>query len=497
MGNNPKPQGAVQTGFESKKVSVWILILAVLITAALTYFGTTLTVSPQSQAPTTQSTKTTNGKSNSGVLSNEDLSKIELVYKTLMNGYVDKNISKENLINGALKGMSDAAGDPYTTYLVNEETAAIDETLTGSFGGIGAELRSENNKVIISNTREGTPSQKIGLQENDVILKVDGEDMEGKSISYVVSKVRGEVGTDVTLTIQRGSQELEVKITRAKISIETVKGTVDETDPTIGHVKINSFAKNTAQEVENAVTDLRQKGVKKFIFDVRYNPGGLLDQALAISNMFVEEGKTILNIEDRNGKITAYKASKEYGTFKITEPYVLLVNEGSASASEILAGALKESANAKLIGSKTYGKGTVQSVVDVSKNAELKYTTAKWLTPNETWIHKTGIEPTETVSMPEYYNITIVDTREVVKEGSVSDNVKTIETILKGLGYDVKADGYFDSKTTEAVKQFQKSKGISETGEVNEQTGSALMTAIREELKKNDTQYKAAVKALQ
>ena len=491
MGNNPKPQGAVQTGLESKKVSVWILILAVLITAALTYFGTTLTVSPQTQA------QTTNRNSNSSVLSNEDLSKIELVYKTLMNGYVDKNISKDNLINGALKGMSDAAGDPYTTYLVNEETSAIDETLTGSFGGIGAELRSENNKVIISNTREGTPSQKIGLQENDVILKVDGEDMEGKSISYVVSKVRGEVGTDVTLTIQRGSQELEVKITRAKISIETVKGTVDETDPTIGHVKINSFAKNTAQEVENAVTDLRQKGVKKFIFDVRYNPGGLLDQALAISNMFVEDGKTILNIEDRNGKITAYKASKEYGTFKITEPYVLLVNEGSASASEILAGALKESANAKLIGSKTYGKGTVQSVVDVSKNAELKYTTAKWLTPNETWIHKTGIEPTESVSMPEYYNITIVDTREVVKEGSVSDNVKTIETILKGLGYDVKADGYFDSKTTEAVKQFQKTKGISETGEVNEQTGSALMTAIREELKKNDTQYKAAVKALQ
>ena len=490
MGNNPKPKGAVQTGLESKKVSVWILILAVLITAALTYFGTTLTVSPQTQAQTTQSTQTTNGNSNRSVLSNEDLSKIELVYKTLMNGYVDKNISKDNLINGALTGMSDATRDPYTTYLVNEEPAAIDETLTGSFGGIGAELRSENNKVIISNTREGTPSQKIGLQENDVILKVDGEDMEGKSISYVVSKVRGEVGTDVTLTIQRGSQELEVKITRAKISIETVKGTVDETDPTIGHVKINSFAKNTAQEVENAVTDLRQKGVKKFIFDVRYNPGGLLDQALAISNMF-------LNIEDRNGKITAYKASKEYGTFKITEPYVLLVNEGSASASEILAGALKESANAKLIGSKTYGKGTVQSVVDVSKNAELKYTTAKWLTPNETWIHKTGIEPTEAVSMPEYYNITIVDTREVVKEGSVSDNVKTIETILKGLGYDVKADGYFDSKTTEAVKQFQKSKGISETGEVNEQTGSALMTAIREELKKNDTQYKAAVKALQ
>lgn len=500
MGNNPKPQGAVQNGLESKKVSVWILFLAVLLTGVFTYFGTSYAArTSQNQVAQSETKNDSNSDSvaSSGDLTNEDLKKLELVYDTLVNGYVDKNISKDDLINGALKGMAEATGDPYTNYLVNDETAAIDETMTGSFGGIGAELRSENNRVIISNTREGTPSQKIGLQENDVILKVDGEDMEGKSISYVVSKVRGEVGTDVTLTIQRGTQELEVRITRAKIAIETVKGTVDSTDATIGHVQINSFAKNTAKEVEKAVTDLREKGVKKFIFDVRYNPGGLLDQAIMIANMFLDEGKTILNVENRNGQIKSYNASKDYGTFKITEPYVLLVNEGSASASEILAAALKESADAKLIGTKTYGKGTVQSVVEVGDNAELKYTMAKWLTPNKTWIHKTGIEPTEEVSMPDYYNITIIDTREVVKEGAVSDNVKTIETILKGLGYDVTADGYFDSKTTEAVKEFQKSKGLSETGEVDEKTGTALMSAIRDALKANDTQYKAAVKALQ
>ena len=500
MGNNPKPQGAVQNGLESKKVSVWILFLAVLLTGVFTYFGTSYAArTSQNQVAQSEAKNDSNSDSvaSSGDLTNEDLKKLELVYDTLVNGYVDKNINKDDLINGALKGMAEATGDPYTNYLVNDETAAIDETMTGSFGGIGAELRSENNRVIISNTREGTPSQKIGLQENDVILKVDGEDMEGKSISYVVSKVRGEVGTDVTLTIQRGTQELEVKITRAKIAIETVKGTVDSTDATIGHVQINSFAKNTAKEVEKAVTDLREKGVKKFIFDVRYNPGGLLDQAIMIANMFLDEGKTILNVENRNGQIKSYNASKDYGTFKITEPYVLLVNEGSASASEILAAALKESADAKLIGTKTYGKGTVQSVVEVGDNAELKYTMAKWLTPNKTWIHKTGIEPTEEVSMPDYYNITIIDTREVVKEGAVSDNVKTIETILKGLGYDVTADGYFDSKTTEAVKEFQKSKGLSETGEVDEKTGTALMSAIRDALKANDTQYKASVKALQ
>lgn len=500
MGNNPKPQGAVQSGLESKKVSVWILFLAVLLTGVFTYFGTSYAArTSQNQVAQSEAKNDSNSDSvaSSGDLTNEDLKKLELVYDTLVNGYVDKNISKDDLINGALKGMAEATGDPYTNYLVNDETAAIDETMTGSFGGIGAELRSENNRVIISNTREGTPAQKIGLQENDAILKVNGEDMEGKSISYVVSKVRGEVGTDVTLTIQRGTQELEVKITRAKIAIETVKGTVDSTDATIGHVQINSFAKNTAKEVEKAVTDLREKGVKKFIFDVRYNPGGLLDQAIMIANMFVDEGKTILNVENRDGQIKSYKASKDYGTFKITETYVLLVNEGSASASEILAAALKESADAKLIGKKTYGKGTVQSVIEVGDNAELKYTIAKWLTPNKTWIHKTGIEPTEEVSMPDYYNITIIDTREVVKEGAVSDNVKTIETILKGLGYDVTADGYFDSKTTEAVKEFQKSKGLSETGEVDEKTGTALMSAIRDALKANDTQYKAAVKALQ
>ena len=500
MGNNPKPQGAVQNGLESKKVSVWILFLAVLLTGVFTYFGTSYAArTSQNQVAQSEAKNDSNSDSvaSSGDLTNEDLKKLELVYDTLVNGYVDKNISKDDLINGALKGMAEATGDPYTNYLVNDETAAIDETMTGSFGGIGAELRSENNRVSISNTREGTPAQKIGLQENDAILKVNGEDMEGKSISYVVSKVRGEVGTDVTLTIQRGTQELEVKITRAKIAIETVKGTVDSTDATIGHVQINSFAKNTAKEVEKAVTDLREKGVKKFIFDVRYNPGGLLDQAIMIANMFVDEGKTILNVENRDGQIKSYKASKDYGTFKITEPYVLLVNEGSASASEILAAALKESADAKLIGKKTYGKGTVQSVIEVGDNAELKYTIAKWLPPNKTWIHKTGIEPTEEVSMPDYYNITIIDTREVVKEGAVSDNVKTIETILKGLGYDVTADGYFDSKTTEAVKEFQKSKGLSETGEVDEKTGTALMSAIRDALKANDTQYKAAVKALQ
>ena len=463
MGNNPKPQGAVRNDLESKKVSVWILFLAVLLTGVFTYFGTSYAARTSqnqvAQSETKNDSNNVTGKS-SDTLTNDDLAKLELVYDTLVSGYVDKNINKDDIINGALKGMAEATGDPYTNYLVNDETAAIDETMTGSFGGVGAELRSENNRVIISNTREGTPAQKIGLQENDAILKVDGEDMEGKSISYVVSKVRGEVGTDVTLTIQRGTQELEVKITRAKIAIETVKGTVDSTDATIGHVQINSFAKNTAKEVEKAVTDLREKGVKKFIFDVRYNPGGLLDQAIMIANMFVENGKTILNVEDRDGYIKSYNASEKYGTFKITEPYVLLVNEGSASASEIVTGAIKDYKRGTIIGEKTFGKGIVQQVIPLRTEDAIKLTIAQYFTPKGNYIHGKGIAPDIKVDMEELLTLKGYAND---SEQAIKNRQKEIEDILikdKGAEEAKKIIAAGDVQMKRAIQEMNKKLGV-------------------------------------
>lgn len=426
-----------------------------------------------------------------------ELAEIEKVYYYLTNNYVNKDITTQEIVNGALKGMADAVGDPYTTYMVNEETMQIDQTLTGSFGGIGAELKSENGQVMISTTMEGTPSRKVGLQTNDVILKVDGNDMTGKTISEVVSVVRGPAGTDVVLTILRNMQEMEVTITRAEIAIVTVVGTVDETDNTIGHVKITSFSRNTADELQTAVESLRQQGVKSLIFDLRHNPGGLLDQAIAISNMFLKDGDTILQIEDRDGNIRSYKASdKDYGDFKITEPYILLVDEGSASASEILAGALQESVNAKILGVTTYGKGTVQTVIPISDTSELKFTNAKWLTPDGNWINEKGITPSIEVKLPDYAFVTIIDTRETVELGNVSDNVKNIETMLKALGYDVTVDGYFDEGTKKAVEAYQASKNLPVNGQIDLATANALMDEIRQLIVKNDTQYKAAVEEL-
>ena len=431
-----------------------------------------------------------------GIFKKNEIFQIEKVFYYLKQNYLDKDVTSEQLIQGALKGMAESVGDPYTTYLVNDETAQLDETVNGAFGGIGAELKSDQSRVVISTTMEGSPSQQVGLQADDVITKVNGEDMTGKTISEVVKKVRGEVGTDVVLTIERAGTSLDVKLTRASIEINTVKAELYKEDATIGHVRITSFAKNTAEELEKAVKDLTDKGAKAFVFDVRYNPGGLLDQAYKVANMFLKDGEPIVQVEDRFGEKKIYKASSSIGEFKITQPYVLLVNEGSASASEILAAAIKEGAGGQIIGTKTYGKGTVQSVVDITDNSELKYTNAKWLTPKGNWIHKEGVTPTKEVNLPDYAFLKIIDAKETLKVGSVSQNVLSAETILKGLGYSVTVDGYFDEGTKDAVKSYQQKEGLTATGEVDEESAQKLMDSVRALIQQNDTQYQAAKELL-
>ena len=471
-----------------KGIRVWVFIVSLIATMLISVFLTVALV-------ITQLPKADNQLA-FGVLKKNEMFQIEKVFYYLKQNYLDKNITNEQLIQGALKGMAESVGDPYTTYLVNDETAQLDETVNGAFGGIGAELKSDQSRVVISTTMEGSPSQQVGLQADDVITKVNGEDMTGKTISEVVKKVRGEVGTDVVLTIERAGTSLEVKLTRASIAINTVKAELDKEDASIGHVRITSFAKNTAEELEKAVKDLTEKGAKSFVFDVRYNPGGLLDQAYKVANMFLKDGEPIVQVEDRFGEKKIYKASSSIGEFKITQPYVLLVNEGSASASEILAAAIKEGAGGQIVGIKTYGKGTVQSVVDITDNSELKYTNAKWLTPKGNWIHKEGVTPTKEVNLPDYAFLKIIDARETLKVGSVSQNVLSVETILKGLGYSVTADGYFDEATKEAVKAYQQKEGLTATGEVDEETAQKLMNSVRELIQQNDTQYQAAKELL-
>ena len=226
---------------------------------------------------------------------------IQAVYEIILSNYIE-DISEEDLIEGALSGMVNAIDDPYSQYLNIEETETMDETISASFEGIGAEIMSMNDQIVIVSPIKGAPAEAAGLLPNDIVLKADGVSLAGMTATEAVALIRGERGTTVTLEIQRGSQTLTVDIVRDTIPIETVAYELSEENSEIGIVSVFSFARPTYDEIVSAVEDLRGQGAKKFVFDYRQNPGGLLDQSLKIGNMFVEDGAVLLQTEEKNGR---------------------------------------------------------------------------------------------------------------------------------------------------------------------------------------------------
>src|SRR5699024_1074226 len=353
------------------------------------------------------------------------------------------------LIEGAISGMADAVGDPYTEYLDEEESSSLNEDITGSFEGIGAEVMKEGKAVKIVSPISGSPAEKAGLLPNDLILSIDEESVEELSLNEAVALIRGPKGTEVTLSIQRGDRTFKVTLTRDSIPLETVKYNLDETDSSIGYVRITSFSSPTYDEMVSAIEDLRSQGATSFIFDVRGNPGGLLNIAIQMANVFVKEGETLLRVEERGEEPLVYTSNDAlYGKFKVTEPSVLLINEGSASASEILAGAMHETADIPLVGTKSFGKGTIQNIKTLTTTGELKLTIGKWLTPNGNWVHEKGIQPTEEIELPDYVHLLMIDSDKTYKENDLSPEVENIEQILKALDYSTgEIDGLYDQET--------------------------------------------------
>lgn len=429
----------------------------------------------------------------------EDLDKIQSLYDEILASYVGK-VDKKALVDGALKGMTEALDDPYSSYLEETEADDLNQSLSGSFEGIGATMSLVNELPTVAQAPvEDSPAAKAGLKTNDVILKVDDESTEGKNLTEVVSKIRGKKGTDVRLTVKRKSEVFEIKITRDTIPIETVKGDLNKENKEIGTIRITSFNENTFEELKKAITTLRKDGAKSFVIDVRQNPGGLLDQVEKMASMFLKDGQTIIQFEDKNGNTMKKEASKELdGGFKVTEPTVVLVDEGSASASEIFAAALKESANKEIIGTKTFGKGTVQTVKDLNDKSEIKLTVLKWLTPKGSWIHEKGLEPTIKVDYPDYAYLTPISRVSVWKQGDSSPAIKNINAVLSGLGYDVeKESSDFSEKTQTAVKQAQQEADLEPTGEIDEKTATQLELALVNKIKANDLPYKKAIEEIE
>ncbi|MFE4433721.1 lmo1851 family serine protease [Peribacillus butanolivorans] len=422
-----------------------------------------------------------------------EFEKLYSTYDTIKDNYYEE-IDQDKLVDGAINGMIKSLDDPYSTYMDKKEASSFHESISSSFEGIGAEIQEQDGKIMVVSPIKGSPAEKAGVKPNDIILSVDGKSLEGFSSSEAVLKIRGEKGTKVDLSITRAGEPEPIALTikRDTIPIETVYS--EMLDDGVAKIQVTSFSEHTVKELETALNDMSKKDMKGLILDLRGNPGGLLDQAIDMASLFIPNGEVVLQVEERSGKKDVYK-SKNNGELKI--PVVVLIDDGSASASEIVAAAVSESADIPLIGVKSFGKGTVQTAQDFDDGSNFKYTAAKWLTPEGNWIHKKGIKPDIKVNLPDYASLPYISPDKELKASDSSSEVKAAEEMLKAAGYNPgKIDGFFDEETTNAVKEFQKEQKVKETGIIKDDTTVKLMQVIREKILENDTQVKKAVEVL-
>lgn len=331
---------------------------------------------------------------NKDLPSSLDYASVTQAYNALRANY-DGKLDTQKLLDGMKSGLVQAAGDPYTVYLDADSAKDFNEQISGTFSGIGAELGQDADKnLVIVAPIDGTPAQSAGLRAKDIITDIDGKSTAGMSIDDAISKIRGTKGTKVTLKIIRDRQEtLSLTITRDDIRVPSVKSEI--LDGNIGYLKISQFSTDTSEAAIKAAREFKDKDVKGVILDLRGNPGGLLNSAVDISSLWLDRGQTVLQ-EKRGGDVVSTETATGNDILRGV-PTAVLIDEGSASASEITAGALRDHNAATLFGVKSYGKGSVQQVIKLSNGSEIKVTMARWYRPNGQNIDKKGISPDKEV----------------------------------------------------------------------------------------------------
>ena len=333
---------------------------------------------------------------NKNLPSKLDYSSVETVYESIKGNY-DGQLNQTKLLDGLKAGLAQATGDPYTVYFNPTEAKQFTDQLNGTFSGIGAELgKDDKNNLIIISPITGSPAEKAGIKAKDIIAQINGQPTSNMSIDDAVSKIRGPKDSTIKLDLIRdNSQQLSITITRDSIKIPSVKSQI--LDGNIGYLQISQFSDDTAALAGQAAQQFKSAHVKGIILDMRGDPGGLLDAAVSVSSLWLPEGKTVLQEKRDNVVDKTYAATG--GDVLNGIPTVALIDGGSASASEITAGALHDNKAATLIGEKSFGKGSVQQIVNLGDGSELKVTIAHWFTPNGKTINKTGITPDKTVKI--------------------------------------------------------------------------------------------------
>ncbi len=317
----------------------------------------------------------------------------EDVIHLIKDRYVDEGKTKDDLLmEGAIKGMVDTL-DRHSAYLDPKARKELNVETTGSFGGLGVEISVERGRLLVVSPIEETPAHRAGLQTGDHISAIDGESTEEWTVDQAITKLRGPAGAKVVLTIEREGldEPFDVPIVRDIIKIQTIKSFVIKQD--VGYVRLRNFAETSTEDLKRAIQDLLNQGVKSLVLDLRNNPGGLLHVAVDIASQFIQAGKTIVSTRGRMPQMNSEMFSSGGAWADSQFPLIVLVNKGSASASEIVTGAVKDHGRGLIVGSKTFGKGSVQSIFELPGGAGLKLTTAHYYTPAGILIHEKGIEP--------------------------------------------------------------------------------------------------------
>ena len=341
--------------------------------------------------------------------SNQDLIVQLEKYKSIIDEFYLGEVNEEDLKEGAIKGYIEGLGDPYTEYISKEEMKEYMEDTLGNYVGIGIYmlLDEENGKIKVLAPMKGSPAETVGIKSGDIIETVDEEEYTKDEMSEVANKIKGKEGTTVKIEIKRGEENLEFEVTRQNIKVNPVEGKILENN--IGYIQFASFDETTYEDFKAKYEELKNQGITSLIIDLRNNGGGLVDQATDIADLFVEKDTPLLYEVDKDGNEEVIKAENDV---TINIPTIILTNENTASASEILAGALKDLGKAKIVGTKTYGKGIIQQIIPLNDGSGIKITTEEYQTPNRNKIHEVGIEPDEIVELPE----TVTNVLEILED---------------------------------------------------------------------------------
>ena len=319
----------------------------------------------------------------------------------IRSSYVGEYTDKK-LFEGAMHGLVESLDDPYSEYMDEKGFARLNEMTDGTFGGIGVVLGQRNKEFVVVSPMEGSPGAKAGIEAGDKILKVNDVDTKGRTLEDVVSTIRGKKGTSVKLLLEhKNGQQFTADIVRDDIKVKSVAGRMLP-DSKIGYIRIAMFNENTGEEFKKAYEKLEQEGMQATLLDLRHNPGGLLTECVKVSNYIVPKGP-VVSITDKKGNTKVYESKLE----KVKYPLAVLIDHGSASASEIVSAAVQDTKAGKLFGVKTYGKGCLQSVFHITTKTGLKLTTAMYYTPSGRSIHKVGVTPDVEIELPEKATVAV------------------------------------------------------------------------------------------